>query len=63
MKRCFQSEGTLPWRMIAAVRSGIMEVPVSPAARIILHNSLLHIKFSQCLPDSPEGPGALPTFI
>ena len=32
MKLCSQSEGTLPLRMIAAARSQIMEVPVSPAA-------------------------------
>ena len=50
MKLCSQSEGTLPSRMIAAARSRIMEVPMSPAARII----------SSTMPD---GPGALPAFI
>ena len=47
MKHCSQSEGTLPSRMIAAARSGIMEAPMLPAARII----------STTMPD---GPGALP---
>ena len=50
MKLCFQSEGTLPSRMIAAARSQIMEAPMSPAARII----------SATMPD---GPRALPAFI
>ena len=35
MKLCSQSEGTLPLRMIAAVRSWMMEAPVSLAACII----------------------------
>ena len=50
MKLCSQSEGTLSSRMIAAARSRIMEVPMSPAACII----------STTMPD---GPSALPAFI
>ena len=50
MKLYSQSEGTLLSRMIAAARSRIMEVPMSPAARII----------STIMPD---GPGALPAFV
>ena len=50
MKLCSQSEGTLPSQMIAAARSRIIKVPMSPAARII----------STTMPD---GPGALPAFI
>ena len=50
MKLCAQSEGTLPSQMIAAAKSRIMEVPMSPAARII----------STTMPD---GLGALPAFI
>ena len=50
MELCSQSEGTLPSQMTAAVRSRIMEVPVSQAAHII----------SATMPD---GTGALPAFI
>ena len=50
MKLCSQAEGTLPSQMIAAVRSRIMEAPLSPTARII----------STTMPD---GPSALPAFI
>ena len=50
MKLYFQSEGTLPLRMIAAARSRIMEASVSPAAGII----------STTMPDRPC---ALPAFI
>ena len=50
MYLCSKLEGPLPSRMIAAARSRIVEVPVSPAAHII----------STTMPDKPAD---LPSFI